>query len=96
MTPIIFPGIATGLVILNEQHIPVEYYFSSEIDEHCRTVQRSRHAEKLVSLGDVVALAGNEAVLTALLPINIVFASPPCSGTILHSPLDAALLYCNA
>ena len=78
--PLFSTGIATGLVILQELNIPVEHYFSSEIDGDCRNVQRCRHPSKLIALGDVEKLAQNKDLLFALLPVNIVFASPPCVG----------------
>lgn len=70
----LFDGISSGLLVLKNLNIPVNAYFSSEVDKYALQISRKNHPEiEKFRLGDVANLN-----LDDLPPIYLLIGGSPC------------------
>lgn len=69
----LFDGIACGKVALDRAGIPIEVYYSSEVDKHAMKVASSNHPQ-IIQLGDVTKINFSE------LSADLVIGGSPCTS----------------
>lgn len=70
-----FDGISTGMYALQLQNIPVEQYYSSEIDPHTITVSKKNFGDKITYLGDIKEISAKD-----LPKIDLLLGGFPCQS----------------
>ncbi|XP_018319995.1 DNA (cytosine-5)-methyltransferase 3A [Agrilus planipennis] len=80
----LFDGIGTGLLALDSLQLPVEKYYSVEIDKNAISVLKMNFGERVTHLGDVRDL--NEEAIKKLGPIDLLIGGSPCNDLSFVNP----------